>query len=334
MRLLLALVLVAGTAFGQVRQGGAVKADGSESGGGGSGTVTSVDASGGTTGLTLTGGPVTTSGTFTLGGTLGVANGGTGKTSVTAYGVLLGGTTSTGAFQSAAVGTSGQVLTSNGAGAAPTMQDASGVTGGTASKLALFTGGTSLTTEGLYYAGSGDAVRLGIGATPAAGKPLHISSDTAMIRQTDLGGISGDARSYDIGPLPGGSGYQIKDIGGGVSAMLTAGLGLWSANFMKAAGDPYDSYPQAILGQAGTVTMVGLVGKGFSAGQTGNLVEGRSSGGTLKAAFTADGRLLYTAATPTAASDACTAGTLWADASYVYVCTASGAIKRVAISTW
>jgi len=47
-------------------------------GGGGSGTVTSVDVSGGTTGLTFTGGPVTTSGTITAGGTLAVANGGTG----------------------------------------------------------------------------------------------------------------------------------------------------------------------------------------------------------------------------------------------------------------
>jgi len=44
------------------------------------GTVTSVDGSGGTTGLTVTGGPITTSGTLTLGGTLAVANGGTGQT--------------------------------------------------------------------------------------------------------------------------------------------------------------------------------------------------------------------------------------------------------------
>ena len=49
-------------------------------GGGGSGTVTSVAASGGTTGLTFTGSPITTSGTLTLGGTLAVANGGTGAT--------------------------------------------------------------------------------------------------------------------------------------------------------------------------------------------------------------------------------------------------------------
>lgn len=44
------------------------------------GTVTSVDVSGGTTGLTFTGGPVTTFGTVTLGGVLGIANGGTGQT--------------------------------------------------------------------------------------------------------------------------------------------------------------------------------------------------------------------------------------------------------------
>ena len=50
-------------------------------GGGGSGTVTSVAMDGGTTGLTYTGSPITTSGTITLGGTLVVANGGTGATS-------------------------------------------------------------------------------------------------------------------------------------------------------------------------------------------------------------------------------------------------------------
>lgn len=46
----------------------------------GSGTVTSVALSGGTTGLTTSGGPITTTGTITLAGTLAVANGGTGAT--------------------------------------------------------------------------------------------------------------------------------------------------------------------------------------------------------------------------------------------------------------
>ena len=57
-------------------------------GGGGSGTVTSVDVVGGTTGLTTSGGPVTTAGVITLGGILGTANGGTGATTLT--GILKG----------------------------------------------------------------------------------------------------------------------------------------------------------------------------------------------------------------------------------------------------
>jgi hypothetical protein len=48
------------------------------------GTVTSVAVSGGTTGLTTSGGPITTSGTVTLAGTLAVANGGTGGTTAQA----------------------------------------------------------------------------------------------------------------------------------------------------------------------------------------------------------------------------------------------------------
>lgn len=51
---------------------------------GGTGTVTSVDASGGTTGMSFSGGPVTSSGTLTMSGTLAVANGGTGQTTANA----------------------------------------------------------------------------------------------------------------------------------------------------------------------------------------------------------------------------------------------------------
>ena len=70
-----------------------------------------------------TGLPLTTGVT----GTLPVANGGTGNATATAYAVQCGGTTSTGAHQSiASVGTTGQVLTSNGAGALPTFQAAAG----------------------------------------------------------------------------------------------------------------------------------------------------------------------------------------------------------------
>lgn len=53
-----------------------------------------------------------------------VGDGGTGVSALTAYAVMCGGTTSTGPVQSiASVGTSGQVLKSNGAAALPTFQD-------------------------------------------------------------------------------------------------------------------------------------------------------------------------------------------------------------------
>ena len=70
-----------------------------------------------------------TSGAVTLGGTLGTANGGTGRTTHTAYNVICGGTTTTDAQQSiASVGTVGQVLTSNGASALPSFQTPTSVT--------------------------------------------------------------------------------------------------------------------------------------------------------------------------------------------------------------
>lgn len=104
--------------------------------------------------LTLGGTPATAllqAASLTLGwtGTLAVSRGGSGAGSFTAYSVLCGGTTSTSAFQSvASVGTSGQVLTSNGAGVLPTFQAVSGsgtVNSGTTNQLA-------------YYAGNGTTV--------------------------------------------------------------------------------------------------------------------------------------------------------------------------------
>lgn len=51
----------------------------------GTGTVTSVNGSGGSTGLTLTGGPITVAGTLTLGGLLNATYGGTGASNLVGY---------------------------------------------------------------------------------------------------------------------------------------------------------------------------------------------------------------------------------------------------------
>jgi hypothetical protein len=97
-------------------------------GGGGTGTVTSVQVSGGTTGLSTSGGPITTSGTITLTGTLIVANGGTGATTLTDGGVLLG--SGTGAITALGQATNGQLVIGS-TGADPvlaTLTDGTGIT--------------------------------------------------------------------------------------------------------------------------------------------------------------------------------------------------------------
>ena len=106
----------------------------------GGGSVSSVDVSGGTTGLTTSGGPITGSGTITLAGTLAVANGGTGATTLTANNVVLGNGTSAVTF--VAPGTLGNVLTSDGT---TWVSSAGGGGGGGAQDFVLmFNGGNTL----------------------------------------------------------------------------------------------------------------------------------------------------------------------------------------------
>lgn len=62
----------------------------------------------------------------------------------------------------------------------------------------------------------------------------------------------------------------------------------------------------------------------------------RGAAGVLKVTDGASGlgKIAVSQSTPTASSDACTAGALWADASYIYSCTTSGTIKRAALGAF
>ena len=84
----------------------------------GTGTVTSVDVSGGTTGLTTTGGPIDTAGTITLGGTLALASGGTGATTASGARGALG----LGTAAQLNAGVAGGVATLDGGGTVPISQ--------------------------------------------------------------------------------------------------------------------------------------------------------------------------------------------------------------------
>ena len=122
----------------------------------GTGTVTSIDVSGGTTGLTTSGGPVTTSGTITIAGTLATANGGTGGTATPTAGTIPYGTGTALAYS--ATGTSGQVLTSGGAGA-PTWTTVTGT--GTVTSVNVSGGTTGLTYSGGPITASGTITMAG-----------------------------------------------------------------------------------------------------------------------------------------------------------------------------
>jgi hypothetical protein len=98
----------------------------------GLGTVTSVDVSGGTTGLTTSGGPITAAGTITIGGTLAPTSGGTGITSYTVGDILFANTTTQ--LDKLSVGTNGYLLGSN--GTAPQYLNPANITIGTATNLA------------------------------------------------------------------------------------------------------------------------------------------------------------------------------------------------------
>jgi hypothetical protein len=117
------------------------------------GTVTSVDVSGGTTGLTTSGGPVTTSGTITLAGTLDVDNGGTGATTAASARTNLDvpsttGAGATGTWNIDILGNSGTVT--NGVYTTGSYADPTWITSLAGSKItgtvAIANGGTGATT--------------------------------------------------------------------------------------------------------------------------------------------------------------------------------------------
>lgn len=143
------------------------------------------------TGLSLT----TNSTTLQYGLTIPVvvSSGGTGLTSTTAYSVLCGGTTSTAALQNVSgVGTSGQVLTSNGASALPTWQTAAGGVSGP---------GSSTTRDIATWNGSsGNALFDNPGVTISSSGYLQNTNQPAfqVYQSTNGSNVTGDGTNYQL----------------------------------------------------------------------------------------------------------------------------------------
>ena len=137
-------------------------------------------------------------GTVATESTVPVAKGGTGRTTNVAYAVVCGGTTTGGAEQSvASVGTSGQVLMSNGAGALPTFQTVSTKAFPTGTRMsfqqtAAPTGWTKDTTAAI----NNSALRFVTGSVVNGGT---VDFTTAFASQTPAGSVSITAVSGTAG---------------------------------------------------------------------------------------------------------------------------------------
>ncbi len=127
----------------------------------GTGTVTSIDVSGGSTGLSTSGGPVTTTGTITLAGTVNSTHGGTGLTSYTTGDILYA--SATNVLSKLAVGTNGDVLTLA-AGIpswAPAAAGSVTSVSGTAGRITSSGGATPVIDIDAAYVGQASIITLG-----------------------------------------------------------------------------------------------------------------------------------------------------------------------------
>ena len=126
-------------------------------------------------------------------GTAVVAGGGTGDTSFTAYAVICGGTTSTGPLQNVSgLGTSGQVLTSNGAGALPTWQASS--SSGAVTQVTLDAATSPITPSAGNITLTGGQVATGVvGANVIRTRGNTASSATIEIQRSTSSAVSNSA---------------------------------------------------------------------------------------------------------------------------------------------
>jgi len=183
------------------------------------GTVTSVDVSGGTTGLTTSGGPITSSGTITLGGTLATTNGGTGLTSFTANRVFYSSSTSA-IGSSANLTFDGTTLTAN----ALTTTSTVTINGGTANGVAYLDGSKVLTT--------GSALTFnGTTFTQTAAAPVFSITESTSGNFNRINISQSGTESRYNSTFTSGSGQHVWQIGNAEQMRLTSiGLGIGTSS--------------------------------------------------------------------------------------------------------
>jgi hypothetical protein len=221
-------------------------------------SVSSVGVSGGTTGLTTSGGPVTTSGTITLGGVLGVANGGTSSTSASSAISFLAGAV-----------TNGQYLRGNG-----TVVQMSAIQAIDLPQIAL--GGSAVSgTLGVINGGTGQS-NVFTNGDLLIGNGTGGTLNRAKITGTGIITVTNGAGTINIGATGAGSGNVVGPSSSGINKIARfvdttgteIGPGAWSDDsndFYGVAGAtnmqsgfawiPADAgAPTGVVSQAGTLT--------------------------------------------------------------------------------
>lgn len=249
----------------------------------GSGSVSSVNVSGGTTGLSFSGGPVTTSGTITMAGTLGVANGGTGNTAAPA---------------------NNQLLVGNGTGyTLRTLTAGSGisVTTGTGTITVAATGGSGTVTNvtansPLSVVNGTTTPDITLGTVPVSkGGTGTITAPTSgqLLIGTSTGG-------YQVANLTAGSNITISNSSGGITINASGSTGVSSISFGSTGLTPSTA-------TTGAVSVAGTLGAGFGGtGQntytTGDILYASNSNTLSKLIGVATGNALISGGVATAPS--------------------------------
>lgn len=309
------------------------------------GSVSSVNASGGSTGMSFTGGPVTTSGTLTLTGTLGVANGGTGLSATPANGQLNIGN---GAGFTRATITAGTGITvTNGAGSIQISTSGGGSGSVTsvnvdgASTGLTFTGGPVTTSGTITLGGTLGVAYGGTGGTTAATARGNLGIQNMALQTAAAVAITGGTVTgiTDLAVADGGTGASsaasarsnLAAAASGANTDITTLTGLSSGS----AGAPSISFAgdtdtgiyrvaansMSFVASAADIFTVNLNGLTCQPGVGFTVTTGNK--------FSIAGSY-----TPASSSATGVQGTICWDSSYIYVCVSANSWRRVALATF